>query len=70
MPEPKKFIALALTEDQCRAVMAACTAGTMQIADNHKTYDRLLQHSGKTADELQALYGSVVIYVGEKLEES
>lgn len=68
MPEPQKYIALALTEDQCRAVMAACTAGLMQISDNHETYDRLLQHSGKTADELQALYGSVVLYVAEKLE--
>lgn len=64
-----KYIALALDEDQCRAVMGACAAASEIISRDLHTYERVLAGTGKTPFELTALYASIVLYVSDKLEE-
>lgn len=66
MPD-KKFIALALDEDQCRAVLAACTTAVVNIERDITGYDEVLKKTGKTGLELMGLYTSVVMYVSDKL---
>lgn len=66
---PQKYYALALTEDQCRAVMGACSSASLLISENPEIYKRILEGTERTPLELQGLYASVVIYVEEKLEE-
>lgn len=65
----KKFYALALDEDQCRAVLAACTSAQMHVIADRETYDRVMKQVGMDSQQLVMLYGGVVDYVAGKLEE-
>lgn len=65
---PDRYVPMAPSEEQCRAIVGACGAAAMQISLNPEMYDRVLAREGKTALELQGLYTSIVLYVSDKLE--
>jgi hypothetical protein len=63
-----EYVPMALTVDQCHAVMSACTAAMKNIENNPEDYDRILAGTDKTALDLMGLYASVVLYVADKVD--
>jgi hypothetical protein len=63
-----EYVPMALTVDQCHAIMSACSAAMKNIETSPEEYDRILQETDKTALDLMGLYASVVLYVADKVD--